>query len=309
MEYLFSPQKNIVFQARNFFGTITIRQKREDVPPPEETAGSNGQPVKEGKPYALDLLNGTTVHGSQFARAERRGQPTSYYATTSGIGRVLNFFHNNRPPGGVRIGDVGLGTGTLAAYAMKGDYLTFYEINPVVIDMATSGEWFTYIADCRRAAPSAILNSETPASRSKAKLRYPNCRATTSWCSTPSAATQFPPISSRSKPAKTICRASRRPAVDGAEGALVIHVSNRYLDLSRVVRKIAEELGFTCLDIRSPGNSDQLINSADWMVLTRNEALIAALKPFDFKPDPEAPLKPPVLWTDARSSLFEILKK
>ena len=50
--------------------------------------------------------------------------PTSYYATTSGVGLVLNYFHANRPPGGVRIGDVGLGAGTLAAYAMKLDHIT-----------------------------------------------------------------------------------------------------------------------------------------------------------------------------------------
>jgi hypothetical protein len=76
--------------------------------------------------------------------------------------------------------------------------------------------------------------------------------------------------------------------------------------LSRVVRAAAEKFSLTCVEIRSPKIPEQLINSADWMVLTRNEELLAALAPFAHKPTD--PPKPPVLWTDARSSLWEIIK-
>jgi len=95
-------------------------------------------------------------------------------------------------------------------------------------------------------------------------------------------------------------------AVDGADGALVIHVSNRYLDLARVVRAAAERIRFGCMEVHSPGVNGQLINSADWMILTRNPALLAELAPVEFRP--AEPPKPPVLWTDSRSSLFEILR-
>lgn len=132
-EFLFSPQKNAVYESRNFFGALTIR-----VNDPEEPENRE-----------LVLLNGTTLHGTQFTSPQRRESPTSYYAENSGIGLVLNFFRDNRPPGGIRIGDVGLGAGTLAAYAKKFDHICFYEINPTVIDISTSGKWFTYIADCR----------------------------------------------------------------------------------------------------------------------------------------------------------------
>jgi hypothetical protein len=60
------------------------------------------------------------------------------------------------------------------------------------------------------------------------------------------------------------------------------------------------------VEIHSPGVDSELINSADWIVLTRNKALLATLEPHAYQPD--EPLKPPVLWTDARSSLFEIAK-
>ena len=133
VEYLFSMQKQVVYRSRNFFGALTIYENNPDDP-------SNREIV---------LLNGTTRHGAQFSSPQRRVIPTSYYSNSSGIGLVLEYFRANRPPGGIRVGDVGLGAGTLAAYAMKFDHICFYEINPTVIDLSTSGKWFTYVADAR----------------------------------------------------------------------------------------------------------------------------------------------------------------
>jgi hypothetical protein len=90
------------------------------------------------------------------------------------------------------------------------------------------------------------------------------------------------------------------------DGALLIHVSNRYLDLDRVARGCAEHLGFECLEVRSTGDEAQSINSADWVLLTKNKDLVAKLSPKAAKPSADD--KPPVRWTDAHSSLFEILR-
>jgi hypothetical protein len=92
----------------------------------------------------------------------------------------------------------------------------------------------------------------------------------------------------------------------GVDGALLIHVSNRYLDLDRVARGAAEHIGLTALDIHNSGDDKKSINSSDWVVLTKNKDLIAKLAPSAVKPT--ADTKPPVLWTDAHSSLFEILR-
>ena len=92
----------------------------------------------------------------------------------------------------------------------------------------------------------------------------------------------------------------------GVDGALLIHVSNRYLDLDRVARGAAEHIGFEASKSAAQGNDDKSINSADWVVLTKNKDLIAKLSPVAAKPLAED--KPPVLWTDAHSSLFEILR-
>jgi len=90
------------------------------------------------------------------------------------------------------------------------------------------------------------------------------------------------------------------------DGVLAVHVSNRYLNLDRVARGAAEHIGFEALEIRSPGNDALSINSADWVVLTKNKDLIEKLRPVAAKPSDDD--KPSVLWTDAHSSLFEILR-
>jgi hypothetical protein len=90
------------------------------------------------------------------------------------------------------------------------------------------------------------------------------------------------------------------------DGALLIHVSNRYLDLERVARGAANHIGFELVEIRNPTVESQGINSSDWIILTRNKALLSALAPH-MTPF-ESSIKPPVLWTDAHSSLFEIIR-
>ncbi len=289
-DYLFATRKNVVYQSRNFFGTLTIRHKDADSPRQE----------------CIELLNGTTIHGSQFMAADRRGQPTSYYSPHSGIGLVLGYFRENRPPGGLRIADVGLGTGTLAAYVMKGDFLTFYEINPSVIEMSTSGKWFTYVPDCRAHGAKCDIKLGDARLTLADEVKTPHLPRYHVLVLDAFSGDAVPTHLLTAEAYDIYLPRLATEEVDGADGALIVHVSNRYLDLARVVRAMAEKLDMPCVQIQNKSDAEQLINGADWMVLTHNKALLAALQPAAYKPD--EPVKPPVLWTDARSSLFEIIK-
>ena len=290
VEFLFSQQKDVIYQSRNFFGALTIRERNVDDP----------------KKHEIVLLNGTTIHGSQFKAPERRGQPTSYYATTSGIGRVLNFFHGNRPPGGVRIGVVGLGAGGLAAYALKFDTIVFYEINPTVLDISTSGEYFTYIPDARaRGANYDIRMGDA---------RLTLQREVEGGKQLPYHVLVLDAFSGDAVPTHLLTAEAMdiyRPLIAaesnmGVEGALLIHVSNRYLNLYRVARGAGDYLKFTVVEIHNAGIDAQGINTSNWVVLTRNKDLLAALAPHaDRNAERD---QPPILWTDAHSSLFEILR-
>jgi SAM-dependent methyltransferase len=301
-DYLFSKRIGAVYESRNFFGALTIKTTSPEDPNNLE----------------IILLNGTTIHGTQFTSPDFSGMKTSYYAETSGIGIVLNYFHANRPPGGVRIADVGLGAGTLAAYALKLDTIVFYEINPTVIDISTSGKWFTYIADCKKRGANCEIklgDARLTLQREVESMSPPSSGQGLGKGPLPYHVLALDAFSGDAVPTHLLTAEAMdiylprlaSEATMGVDGALLIHVSNRYLNLDRVARGAAEHIGFVAIEIRNPEVDSKSILSSDWFVLTKNKDLIAKLKPFAEKRPPEENPEP-VLWTDAHSSLFEILR-
>src|SRR5216684_489514 len=94
-----------------------------------------------------ELHHGTTLHGRQSRDPARRGEPLSYYSREGPIGTV--FAELDKRSIVRRMAVIGLGTGTLAAYARPGDAVTFYEIDPLVRDIAFDRRYFTYVSDAR----------------------------------------------------------------------------------------------------------------------------------------------------------------
>jgi hypothetical protein len=128
-----------VVSARNFYGVLTVREVGHDSP--EERA--------------YTLFDGRINHGFQFVSQARRDVPTGYYGVTSGVGLALTALHvgaGGEIPQDLRIGIVGLGAGTLAAYGRSGDYIRFYEINPEVTRIAQG----PYFSTCRIAPPVSM---------------------------------------------------------------------------------------------------------------------------------------------------------
>jgi hypothetical protein len=128
--------------------------------------------------HHLTLQHGATIHGLQYVDAEKKTFPSSYYTSTSGIGRLLR---THKPGGGRRVGAIGLGCGTLAAWGRPGDTFRFYEINDDVARLATST--FTYLKDSK--AKTELVMGDARLSMG-ARGGPSN---TTSSCSTRSAAT------------------------------------------------------------------------------------------------------------------------
>ena len=89
------------------------------------------------------LMHGATVHGAQFIDAERALLPTTYYAPAAPIGQL--FVANDKPG---PVGIVGLGTGSVACYARPDQDYVYYEIDPLVADVASDSEHFTYLSAC-----------------------------------------------------------------------------------------------------------------------------------------------------------------
>ncbi len=122
-----------VATARNFYGVLTVVS--------DQLGGSPRLTEKHGR----------ITHGFQFSGETKKRIPTSYYTPQSGIGLVLTNYPGRAAGKPLRVGIIGLGVGTIAAYGIPGDHMRFYEINPEVIRLAYSGpqRLFTFLSDSR----------------------------------------------------------------------------------------------------------------------------------------------------------------
>ena len=203
-------------RARSFFGTLQITRER-------------------GEAGYTELRHGTTLHGRQSVDPKRRGEALSYYHREGPIAQLFAELH--RRDGMRRVAVIGLGTGTLAAYARPGDALTFYEIDPIVRDLALDPAYFTYMSDAR--ARAALLRLELGDARVRldaVRRERPGERYDL---------IVVDAFTSDAIPAHLLTREALRLYLDmlAPAGLLALHLSNRYLRLEPVVANLAEDAG------------------------------------------------------------------
>lgn len=277
---------NAIAAFRNFYGVLTVRlQDRDD---PEKQA------------YALS--HGLTVHGYQFQAQSKRRLPTSYYGTGSGIGLALQYAQAQKSPGnsaGLRVGVVGLGVGTIAAYGRAQDTIRFYEINPEVIRLATSSPYFTYIVD----SPAHVEVISGDGRISLERELHRGARHDLDVLAIDAFSGDAIPVHLLTKEAFEIyLQRLKEPG-----GILAVHVSNRFLDLKRVVFRAAEEFGIPCVWVQA--DADATTSNSDWMLVSRDATFLnsTAVQESRGTEKPRAPRAR--LWTDDYSNLFQVLKK
>jgi SAM-dependent methyltransferase len=261
------------YVSRNFYAQLRVRD--------------DGDP-KTDREASRKLIHGTINHGQQMLRAEYSRLPVSYFCPHSGIGLAMSALEGAPR----RIGILGLGCGTLAAYGRSGDTIRIYEINPQVIQIAHSQ--FTYLKD-------------TPA---RLEMALGDARLVLE--SEPSQ--QFDVLvmdafSGDSVPVHLITREAFRNYFRHLEpgGIVAVNVSNRYLNLQPVMAAAAAEFGKVALLYEySPDEGDFLCFDCTWV-------LIMDKKTADAHPSLEKAgeiMKPRPgfrVWTDDFSNLFGIL--
>ena len=218
--------------------------------------------VRPGSQNSRILVHGTTLHGVQnLGSPEREGMATSYYAPRSGAGLGLTAasqLFGNR----MRVGIVGLGAGALSCYARPGESWTYYEIDPVVVGIARDPKNFSFISGCKPDARIVVgdarlsLEAEAPATADVLVVDA---------------------FSSDSVPMHLLTREAfdvyRRHLSPG--GILLVHISNRYLDLRPVIAGAAAEGGWTArLRIFNPSQAEHAQNAtrSAWVVLSQSPA-------------------------------------
>ena len=184
--------------VRNFYGALKV----VDTGSPEDLDSTRG------------LLHGTINHGEQFMNPARRRLPTTYYSEESGIGIAIR--DKQQSPGGMRVGVIGLGTGTTAAYGRAGDYYRFYEINPQVRAIAETE--FTFLADCPCRVETAIGDARLSLER-EAPQNF-DVLAVDAFSG------DSIPVHLLTTEAMQLYSRHLKP-----DGILAFHISNRYLDL------------------------------------------------------------------------------
>lgn len=238
-------------------------------------------------PFRL-LIHGTIQHGAQYLTWPENRNPTMYYSRKSGIGLALRFCCD----GPKRVGVIGLGTGTIAAYGKLGDTIRFYEIDPQVVRVANG--WFTFLK--QSPAKSEIVLGDARLSLEAEPAQQFDVLAVDAFSG------DAIPVHLLTKEAFGGYFRHLKP-----EGILAVHVSNTYLDLAPVVKLLAEDADYPIRLISNEDDDAALISAADWVLVTRNQQFLNIPETFEGSKNIEVP-PGLALWTDDYNNLFRILR-
>ncbi|HAF40557.1 MAG TPA: hypothetical protein DCG90_02105 [Sphingobium sp.] len=245
------------------------------------------------------LFHGTTLHGIQDRTPGREREPTSYYAPDSGVGLALRHAASLFGPGS-RIDVVGLGAGTLACYIQPGQTWRFYEIDPAMVDIARDPAHFSFLSRCQPRAAIVVGDARMTLARQAAGGAD---------------LLVIDAFSSDSIPVHLLTREAlaiygRRLAPDGL---LLIHISNRYLDLRPVIAADATAEGWQAR-LRhyrpDPKDAKRHYAASVWIALSRDgtqlDRLARASGAASWQPLPARPGFS--VWSDDHASILPILK-
>jgi hypothetical protein len=266
-----ATREDTIAMMRNFYGALRIQEFK----------------IGLQLPYR-SLVHGTIQHGAQYLSFPENRNPTTYYGRRSGVGLALRFCCD----GSKRVGVIGLGTGTLAAYGKPGDSFRFYEINPQVISVAN--DWFTFLK--QSPAKSEIILGDARLSLESESSQQFDVLAVDAFSG------DAIPVHLLTKEAFAVYYRHLKP-----DGILAVHTSNTYLNLAPVVKLLAEEADYATRLIASDEDASQMLSSADWVLVTRNQEFLNKPETFAGSQTIEVPTRLR-LWTDDYNNLYEILR-
>lgn len=271
IDYIQMLSQDTRVMARNFYGTLRVK---DTGPETSEDA-------------VRRLMHGVIMHGEQYLAPGKRNEPTTYYGPDAGIGRAIKV--SQSAP--LRIGVIGLGAGTLATYGRPGDVYRFYEINPQVIDIAQRE--FSFLSDSGAKIETVLGDARLTMEREPPQ-QYD--------------VLVIDAFSSDSIPVHLITREAMAVYLRHLkpDGVIAFHVTNRFLRLAPVVKRIADEYRLrTTLVIDDAEDND--LAKTDWVLVARNGKLIDREEIAGVASEIDA-IPGLRLWTDDYNNLFKILK-
>jgi len=268
--------KRAVLSRRNFFGVLTVWERDRDI----------------ASEHRYVLQHGTTTHGMQYTDPVKELEPTTYYSRSSGVGLAMKYLMQR---GKMRVGVVGLGVGTLAAYGRQGDYIRFYEINSEVTHLARTR--FTYLANCP--AEVEIIAGDARLSMEKEPDQGFDLLVLDAFNS------DVVPVHLLTKEAFEIYLRHIKP-----NGIIAVHISSVYLELPKVVWKAADyfDLSAAMIEDNEDNEDNKAAYSSDWVLLARDKALLEPSPEFTAATKRPDEVDSVDLWTDDYVNLFQIMR-
>jgi len=271
------PQGQPLLEQRTFFGVLRV------------TTDASGR--------FHQLVHGSTIHGRQRRDGPLRNVPSSYYHPSGPAGDILAHFRESRAPAAVAV--IGLGAGSLCAYATPREAWTFFELDAAVERIARDPAYFTFWQDCRAERRAVIIGD--------ARLRLAD-----------SADGQYgllvvDAFSSSAIPVHLITREAldlyRRKTAAG--GWIAFHISSQHLDLKPVLAGLAGDLRWVAYardDVGlTPEERDAGKDPSQWVVLASTRATLGALAADPrWRPLPADNATP--VWTDDFSNIWTVIK-
>jgi hypothetical protein len=249
--------------------------------------------TKDGQLHLL--IHGNTVHGQQSFASDRSGEPLTYYSKPGPIGDV---FHGLKGDLRLRkVGAVGLGAGSIAAYSQPGQEWTFFEIDPSVQRIAENRKLFTFLSDAQGKIDVELGDARLQLQKSPATFGLLVIDA----------------FGSDAIPVHLLTREAMAVYFDRLEpkGILAFHISNRYVDLEPVLANLAADAKPPCVAmVRRHHPSDEQkklgIVGSEWLVVARRAEDIAFLEKGAWARAAARPELP--VWTDGASNLFQVFR-
>lgn len=239
-----APFGRVLFAERSFFGSYRATLDRD------------------GKKHVL--IHGTTIHGAQSTEPQLRLSPMTYYHRTGPAGQVLTAY--SKVTGARNVAIVGLGTGALACHGSAKQQFVFYEIDPLVEKIARDPQLFSYLRDCP--PKSQVVIGDARISLADSPDGFFDLFVLDAFTS------DAIPIHLLTKEALELYLSKT-----AAQGILLFHISNRYMDLAPVLDRLARELKLVALiqfDVKvSPQESDEGKTVSRWVMLGRGETAVA----------------------------------
>ena len=270
---LIHSSERILERHRSFFGVHTLVR--------DETGQFNV------------LMHGITIHGAQWLAPEKRATPIAYFHADSGIAQIFGPLGEDIK----RVAVLGMGAGTLACYRAPGRAWTFYEIDPVVVQLARDTRYFTYLSECAPDAKIVVGDGRLTVAREP--------DGAFDLIAVDTFSSDSVPVHMITREALAIYLAKLAP-----DGVVVFQITNQFIDFVPVLSRLAADAGLAAF---MPGprleiQFDERLAAlpSRWVAMSRDpkrfDKLVAAE---GWKPLPPAAGKP---WTDDFSNVLGALK-